>query len=148
MITQSTAKPSSNQRTPAQFKPFQQFNRCAQFKPKVKRSNRSSASLPSVTTKALFDFQELMTRSIKGNCLAEYAIQIYMDGSAKGKRITSRVIRPGDPVPDPQFWDDATPEDRINAVWELTLLCLTWQPNQGREPRLQRSISRIQRPAS
>jgi hypothetical protein len=63
------------------------------------------------------------------------------------KEITSRIIRPGDPVPDEQYWDNATPEERINAVWQLTLLCLAWQSNQADEPRLQRSISRIQRPA-
>jgi len=38
-----------------------------------------------------------------------------------------------------------TPEERINAVWELTLLCLAWQGDQTVEPRLQRSVSRVQR---
>jgi hypothetical protein len=45
----------------------------------------------------------------------------YVNESAKRKRVTSRVIRPGDPLPDSHFWDGATPEERINAVWELTL---------------------------
>jgi len=71
-----------------------------------------------------------------------------MNDSAKRKKITSRIIRPGDPVPDQQDWRSATPEERMNAVWDLTLLCLTWQSNQVDEPRLQRSISRIQRPPS
>jgi hypothetical protein len=71
-----------------------------------------------------------------------------MDDPARPKEITSRVIRPGDSNPDSRYWHDATPEERINGVWELTLLCLAWQSNHGREPRLQRSISRIQRPAS
>ena len=71
-----------------------------------------------------------------------------MSPPAEHKKITSRIIRPGDPVPDEQYWDNATPEERMNAVWELTLLCLAWQPNQAHEPRLQRSISRIQRPTS
>jgi hypothetical protein len=31
-------------------------------------------------------------------------------------------------------------------VWDLTLLCLAWQRDHASEPRLQRSISRIQRP--
>jgi hypothetical protein len=65
-----------------------------------------------------------------------------MNDSAKRKKITSRIIRPGDPVPDQQDWRSATPEERMNAVWDLTLLC------QVDEPRLQRSISRIQRPPS
>jgi len=71
-----------------------------------------------------------------------------MNQPADRKKITSQVIRPGDPVADEQHWDNATPEERINAVWKLTLLCLAWQPNQAHEPRLQRSISRIQRPTS
>jgi hypothetical protein len=71
-----------------------------------------------------------------------------MDYPAGPKNITSLIIRPGDPVPDQQYWDNATPEERMNAVWELTLLCLAWQPDQAHEPRLQRSISRIQRPTS
>jgi hypothetical protein len=71
-----------------------------------------------------------------------------MNYPAERKHITSRIIRAGDPVPDLQYWDTATPEERMNAVWELTLLCLAWQPNQADEPRLQRSISRIQRPTS
>ena len=71
-----------------------------------------------------------------------------MSDLVKRKKVTSFIVRPGDPVPDQQYWDNATPEERMNAVWELTLLCLTWQPNQNREPRLQRSISRIQRPTS
>ena len=73
---------------------------------------------------------------------------VTLNRPAKRKHITSRIIRPGAAVPDEQHWDNATPEERINAVWELTLLCLAWQPNQADEPRLQRSISRIQRPTS
>ena len=71
-----------------------------------------------------------------------------MRDSGKEKKITSCVIRPGDPVADEQYWDNATPAERMNAVWELTLICLTWQSKQAHEPRLQRSISRIQRPPS
>ena len=69
-----------------------------------------------------------------------------MKGSTDPKTITSRIIRPGDKVADESYWDEATPAERIAAVWELTLLCLAWEPNRTDEPRLQRSISRIQRP--
>ena len=81
-------------------------------------------------------------------CSSECAIKSLMKHRAGRKKITSSIFRPGDPVPDQQYWDNATPEERMNAVWELTLLCLAWQPNQADEPRLQRSISRIQRPTS
>ena len=71
-----------------------------------------------------------------------------MDLPTKRKAMTTRVIRPGDGVPELGGWDNASPEERMNAVWELTLLCLAWQSNHGREPRLQRSASRIQRAPS
>jgi hypothetical protein len=40
------------------------------------------------------------------------------------KNITSRIIRKGDPQPEEQEWENATLEERINAVWELNRLCL------------------------
>ena len=84
--------------------------------------------------------QELFLRSCYNESL--------MSEKLPRKNITSRIIRPGNPMPENDYWDKFTPEERMNAVWELTLLCLAWQPNQVDEPRLQRSISRIQRPAS
>ena len=61
------------------------------------------------------------------------------------KHISGRVIRPGDPPGDDPERDASTPEERIEAVWDLTLLCLAWQGDQTGEPRLQRSIRRVQR---
>ena len=46
-----------------------------------------------------------------------------------------------------QDWSGTTPEERIEAVWELTQLCLAWEQAKAGEPRLQRSVSRVQRPA-
>ena len=69
----------------------------------------------------------------------------HMETSQNRKYTTARVIRPGDPPRDDEGWETATPEERINAVWELTLLCLAWQGDQTGEPRLQRSVSRVQR---
>jgi hypothetical protein len=57
--------------------------------------------------------------------------------------ISSRVVRAGDPPPGPPDWEGSTPESRISAVWELTLQCLAWRG--AGEPRLQRSVVRIQR---
>ena len=59
--------------------------------------------------------------------------------------ITSRVVRPGQPVPADRDWLDSTVEERIAAVWELTKLCYAWNQDGPGEPRLQRSISHIQR---
>ncbi len=52
------------------------------------------------------------------------------------KNVTSRVIRPGETFSEEHEWANSTPEERINAVWELTLLCLAWQGNLTDEPRL------------
>lgn len=60
--------------------------------------------------------------------------------------VTGRVVRKGDPLPEDQDWEGSTPEERINAVWDLTLICLAWNVDHPVEPRLQRSLSRIQRP--
>jgi hypothetical protein len=43
-------------------------------------------------------------------------------------KITSRIIRPGAQEPSEDYWVRATPAERMNAVWELTLLCLQWSP--------------------
>lgn len=61
------------------------------------------------------------------------------------RKITCTIIRPGEQEPEDDNRARATPAERMNAVWELTLLCLQWRPGQNDEPRLQRSISRIQR---
>lgn len=69
-----------------------------------------------------------------------------MEDSSPRKDVTSRVIRKGVPVPKESDEEISTPEERMNAVWELTLLCLAWQGDEAGEPRLQRFVSRIQRP--
>lgn len=66
------------------------------------------------------------------------------------RQITSRVIRPGEPEPSGQEdWLDATPDERIEAVWTLTKACMAWEGDErgedSGEPRLQRSVTRVQR---
>lgn len=70
-----------------------------------------------------------------------------MSEAQRRRNITSKIIRTGEPMPDDTYWDQFTAAERMDAVWELTLLCLAWRPNRNDEPRLQRSISKIQRPA-
>jgi hypothetical protein len=80
-------------------------------------------------------------------CGQHYAIiTAAMEFTSPRKNVTSRVIRKDDPLPEEPEQENSTPEERINAVWELTLLCLAWQRDLLSEPRLQRSVSRIQRP--
>lgn len=41
------------------------------------------------------------------------------------REIVSRVIRPGEQEPpDSEDWSDATPDERIEAVWTLTKACM------------------------
>jgi len=68
-----------------------------------------------------------------------------MDGRHR-RNVTTRVFRQGATIPEEPDWEGSTPEERIEAVWTLTLLCLAWNGEDSGEPRLQRSVSRIQRP--
>jgi hypothetical protein len=66
-----------------------------------------------------------------------------MKTPAKRINITSRIIRPGKPLPSEEYWDKATPEERMNAVWELTRLCLFWKVGDIAESRLNKQITRV-----
>ena len=61
------------------------------------------------------------------------------------KEISVRIIRDGQAEPIDNEWDNSSPEERIEAVWTLTRLCLAWNNHLTNEPRLQRTITRIQR---
>lgn len=63
------------------------------------------------------------------------------------RTLTSRVIRPGAAPQDEPQPAPSTPGERMEAVWTLTLACLAWNGGIDGEPRLQRSVVRIQRPA-
>ena len=63
--------------------------------------------------------------------------------AAPRRMMRTRVIRGGVVPSGTADWEGTTPEERINAVWELTRLCLAWSGSG--EPRLQRSVCRIQR---
>jgi len=73
-------------------------------------------------------------------------IDEFMERDPQTRVVTSRIIRPGQAAPSDGGWEGSTPEERINAVWDLTLLCLAWTGDRASEPRLQRSVSRVQRP--
>ena len=61
------------------------------------------------------------------------------------EQMTVRVIRDGQPEPLENEWLMTSPEERIEAVWTLTKLCMAWNEHSDREPRLQRTITRVQR---
>lgn len=64
----------------------------------------------------------------------------------RSSSITSRVIRPPETEPLENDWLNYSPAERIEAVWTLTKACMQWNAVSSDEPRLQRTITRIQRP--
>jgi len=60
-----------------------------------------------------------------------------MSEDSPNEKITARVIRNGAPEQPDDDWSMATPEERIEAVWTLTQLCLAWNNPSASEPRLQ-----------
>src|SRR3712207_7297022 len=52
---------------------------------------------------------------------------------SRSKQITVKVIRDGLPEPPDNAWSMATPEERIEAVWTLTELCLAWNKTSRSE---------------
>lgn len=64
-------------------------------------------------------------------------------GEESSKRaVTTRLIRGVGSVHPGSDWPGTTPEERIEAVWELTLLCLAWREKEAGEPRLEKSLGR------
>ena len=62
------------------------------------------------------------------------------------QEITTRVLRNGQAEPRENEWLNYSPEERIEGVWILTKLCMAWNNNLINEPRLQRTVTRVQRP--
>jgi hypothetical protein len=69
-----------------------------------------------------------------------------MDRRAERLSGTSRLIRrTDDGVFDREFWRAIAPEDRLELVWDMVLEWLAWKGDTDREPRLQRSVCRVER---
>jgi hypothetical protein len=69
----------------------------------------------------------------------------HMFKHSRSQRITVRVIRDGLPEPPDLEWSMASPEERIEGVWMLTEICLLWNNPSTIVPRLQRTVTRLQR---
>ncbi len=63
----------------------------------------------------------------------------------RSEQISVKVIRDGLPEPPDDGWSMASPKERIEAVWTLTELCMAWNNPSTDVPRLQRTVTRIQR---
>jgi hypothetical protein len=64
---------------------------------------------------------------------------------SRHERMTVKVIRGKRPESQPDDWAISSAEERIEAVWTLTKLCLAWNQDSDSEPRLQRTVTRLQR---
>jgi len=77
--------------------------------------------------------------------IASHVIICRMVEDSRHDQIRVRVIRGGLPEPPDNDWAMASPEERIEAVWTLTELCLAWNQPSASVPRLQRTVTRLQR---
>jgi len=66
----------------------------------------------------------------------------------RSKRITVRKFNSFEEAEaaDEEFWAAMTPAERMACLWEMVLDHLAWSQPRGTEPRLQRTVVRIQRP--
>jgi hypothetical protein len=62
-------------------------------------------------------------------------------------RAVTRVVRLGedDGAFDREFWGRVSPGERVEAVWGLALEYMAWRGEDAGEPRLQRSVCRVER---
>ena len=54
-----------------------------------------------------------------------------------------RVIRGSRAEPPEDDRISTSPEERIEAVWTLTKLCMAWNEHSAHEPRLQKTVTRL-----
>ena len=73
------------------------------------------------------------------------AILCVVSEASKSKQVETRVIRRRQSEPERNEWIGFSPAERIEAVWMLTKLCLAWNNQAEHEPRLQRTLTRVQR---
>ena len=70
-----------------------------------------------------------------------------MDQFARRQQAQTRVIRlhEDDGAMDRALWAGTSVSQRLEALWDLTLESLAWTDPDGPEPRLSRSVCRIER---
>lgn len=65
-----------------------------------------------------------------------------------GRTVSVRRTALNDPLAerrDREDWAAIPPAERLNLVWEMVLEHLAWRDPDAPEPRLQRSICRVER---
>lgn len=68
-----------------------------------------------------------------------------MSNASRRKDILVKTIRQGEPDSRENEWHNSSPEERIEAVWTLTKLCLAWNNHLPNDLRLQRTVTNLQR---
>ena len=72
------------------------------------------------------------------------AIISRMSDDPRNQQFTVRVIRDGQEPPDDD-WSKFSPEERIEAVWMLTELCMAWNKPSTDVPEFQKTVTRVLR---
>jgi len=69
-------------------------------------------------------------------------------GRRNGRIVHVALVRQGPEEEDfdRRFWNGVDPDKKVEALWDMVLELRAWKGLQGDEPRLQRSVLRIQRP--
>lgn len=69
------------------------------------------------------------------------------EGSRKDRGIVARLSRQGadEAEFDRAFWAGVEPGVKLEALWDMVLEARLWRGDRGDEPRLQRSVLRIER---
>jgi hypothetical protein len=67
--------------------------------------------------------------------------------ASSNRKVTGNLARqgPDEAEFDRSFWSAMTGEQRLETLWEMVLEARAWQGADGDQPRLQRSIARLQR---
>ncbi len=65
----------------------------------------------------------------------------------RARRITARLVRRGaaEGEFEREFWNRLTPEERVECLWDMVLEVRELKGLNGDEPRLQRSVLRVER---
>ncbi len=69
------------------------------------------------------------------------------DARRQKRTVTVRVGRLGidDERMDDEWWQSFTADERVAMMWDLVLEARRWRGEVGDEPRLQRSVVRVER---
>lgn len=81
-----------------------------------------------------------------GPSLASKSLHAHFRGKikfVKRKIESTRIIRGRSPARDVTGWETSSPDERLEAVWDLTRSVMEWSGHG--ESRLQRSVCRVQR---